>query len=185
MHMMRSMRAAFALCIGIEAVAACGGKGANGDADNSPPAATVAANSSAPAGGTAETPDAPPKVTPFTHGDASLTYGTPMKMKLVQGKLVESPKVEYGEVESIFLEYSPSGKTSGDGLFDFNAGRSKTGGYNVDDMVVNSHGFWRINAGAHCSIVLSQVGASGVRGTITCPGDPKGPTGPITFTATP
>jgi hypothetical protein len=183
--MVRSMRAAFALCIGIGAVAACGGKGANGDANNPPPAATVAADNSSPAGDTAQTPDAPPKITPFAHGEASFIYGTPTKMKLAYGKLVESPKEQYGEVESIFLTYSPSGKTSGDGLFDFNAGRNKTGGYNVDDMRVNSHGFWRINAAAHCSIVMSQVGPSGVRGTISCPGDPKGPTGPITFTATP
>ena len=182
---MRSMRATLALCIGMGAVAACGGKGASGDAKNPPPADTAGAANSASAGDNAETPSTPPKVTPFTHGDASLTYGTPMKMKLAQGKLVESPKEQYGEVESVFLEYSPSGKTSDEGGFDFNAGRNKTGGYNVDDMRINSHGFWRINPAAHCSIVMSQVGASGVRGTVTCPGDPKGPTGPITFTATP
>jgi hypothetical protein len=124
---------------------------------------------------------------PFTHGEASLTSGTPTKWKLAQGKLVESPKVEYGEVESIFLEYSLSGKiaTTSDGGLDFNAGRNKTGGYNVDDMRVILHSDWRINRAAHCSIVMSEVGASGVRGTITCSGDPKGPTGPITFTATP
>ncbi len=182
---MRSMRAALALFIGVVAVAACGGKATNDDANNPPPSATIAADSSPPAGGTAATTDAPPKVTPFTHGEVSLTYGTPMKMKLAQGKLVESPNEQYGEVESIFLEYSPSGKTTGEGGFDFNAGRNKTGAYNVDDMRVNSHGFWRINAAAHCSIAVNQVGASGVRGTITCPGDPKGPAGPITFTATP
>jgi hypothetical protein len=181
---MRSMRAAFALCIGIEVAAACGGKGANGDAGN-PPDSAAAVDNSAAASDTAETPAAPPKITHFTHGDASLTYKTPMKLKLAQGKLVESPKEQYGEVESVFLEYSLSGKIAADGAFDFNAGRTKTGGYHVDDMQVNSHGFWRINAAAHCSIVMSQVGASGVRGTITCPGDPKGPTGPITFTATP
>jgi hypothetical protein len=183
--MIRSMRAAFALCIGMEAVAACGGKGANGDANNPPPAATAAADNSAPAGATAETADAPPKITPFTHGEASFIWGTPMKMKLAYGKLVESPKVQYGEVESIFLTYSPDGKTTGDGLFDFNAGRNKTGGYNVDDLRVVGAGFWRMNGAAPCSIAVSQVGASGVRGTITCPADPKGPTGPIIFTATP
>lgn len=185
--MMRSMRAALALCIGAGAVAACSGKAANGNADQSPPADTAAADSSALAGGTADTTAAPPKVTTFTHGEASLTYGTPMKFKLLNGKLVENPKEDIGEVESIFLNYTPDGKTYGDGLFSFNGGRHKTGGYNIDDMTVNSHGSWRINntPAVRCTIAMSEVGPSGLRGTITCTGDPKGPTGPITFTATP
>jgi hypothetical protein len=196
--MMRSMRAALALCIGAGAVAACSGKAANGNADHPPPAATAAAtaaaHSSAPAGGTADTAAAAPKVTPFTHGEASLTLGTPMKFKLKSGKLVETSPLsgtdmtaQMADVESIFLEYTTDGKTYDNGLFDFNAGRHKTGGYNMADMRVNSHGFWRINntPAVRCTIAMSEVGASGLRGTITCTGDPKGPTGPITFTATP
>ncbi len=183
---MRSIRAVLALYLGAQATVACGERPAGGTGDTaSSPAVRVAADSSSPAGGAADTAAPVPKVTPFSRGEANLTYGTPMKLTLVQGKLVQSPREEFGEVESIFLEYSPNGKTSGDGGFDFNAGRHKTGGYNVDDMRVTSHGFWRINPAAHCAIAVSEVGASGVRGTITCPGDPKGPTGPITFSATP
>jgi len=167
------------------AVAACGGKGEKSDVSN-PPSAAVAANASAPTGSSAQAPpDAAPKVTRFTKGEANLTYGKPMKLKLSQGKLVESPSEEYGEVESIYLEYSLSGKVTGEGGLSFNAGRRKTGAYNVDDMRVTSPGFWRISPAAKCEIVVSEVGAAGVRGTITCPGDPKGPAGPVTFTATP
>jgi hypothetical protein len=184
--MLRSMGVAFAFCAAIGAVSGCGGKGDKDDAANPPAGATPAANSSAPAGGGAAIGDVPPKVTPFTHGEANFTYnGKPTKMKFSRGKLVQSPNEEYGEVESIYLEYSPSGKATGEGGLSFNAGRRKTSAYNVDDMRVTSPGFWRISPAAHCSIVVSEVGAAGVRGTITCPGDPKGPTGPIAFTATP
>jgi hypothetical protein len=57
--------------------------------------------------------------------------------------------------------------------------------YNVDDMRITTLGFWRVSAAAHCSIIASDVSPADVRGTITCPGDPKGPTGPVAFSATP
>jgi hypothetical protein len=167
------------------AVIACGGKSDKGDAAKPSAGAAVDASNSAPPGGSAQAPDTPPKITRFTKGEATLTFEKPMKLKLSQGKLVQSPSEQYGEIESIYLEYSPSGKVTGEGGLSFNAGRTKTGTYNVDDMRVTSPGFWRISPAAHCSIVVSEVGAAGVRGTITCPGDPKGPTGPIAFTATP
>jgi hypothetical protein len=167
-------------------VSGCGGKGDKDDAANPPASATPGANNSAPAGGGAAVADVPPKVTPFTKGEANFTYdGKPTKMKLSQGKLVESPSEQYSEIESIYLEYSPSGKVTGEGGLSFNAGKTKTRAYNVDDMRITRPGFWRISGAAHCSIVVSEVGAAGVRGTITCPGDPKGPSGPINFSATP
>ena len=180
---MRSMRALLTLCFGAEAIVACSGRSASDRGDTT--SAPAAADRSSQARGNADTVTAPPTVTPFTHGDASLTYGTPMKFKLAQGKLVESPKEEFGEVESIFLTYSPDGTPAGNGVFDFNAGRNKTGGYHVDDMRVTSHGFWRISPAAHCTITVSKLPPAGVQGTITCPGDAKGPTGPIMFSASP
>lgn len=179
---MRSMRGLLSLYLGAAAVVACSRGAANDKGDT---ASTAAADLSSSAPANSDSAVAPPKVTTFAHGDASLTYGTPMKLKLSHGKLVASPQEEFGEVESIFLGYTPDGQTATPGGLEFNAGRNKTGGYHIDDMRITSHGFWRINAEAHCTIAVSEVGPSGVRGTITCPGDPKGPTGPITFTANP
>lgn len=131
-------------------------------------------------------PPAPPKLTPFMHGDASVTWGKPLTMKLSSGKFSEAPGEEFGETESFFLDYTPDGTMKGEGLISFNAGRRGKDSYKIDDLRITGNGFWRYDTKAgQCDLAVSQASAAGVRGTITCTGDPKGPTTPIVFSATP
>lgn len=190
--MRNTVRLVFALSLAGEA-AACGKRTANARGDSAEPAAApMDSNESrtgSGAGSPAASPDAaqaPPKETRFTHGEATLTYGKPVTWKLAQGKILEFPKSDFGPTEEVYLEYSTSGKTTGEDGLTFNAGHhSKGGSFNIDDMRITGHGFWRISSEAHCTISMTEATQTAVRGVINCPGDPKGPTGPIRFSATP
>ncbi|GAC1653435.1 MAG: hypothetical protein NVS4B3_16520 [Gemmatimonadaceae bacterium] len=174
-------------------VGACGDRGASGGqpaGDAAGARADAPAADAAPAGATADNsssgaPEAPPTETAYTRGEVAFTFGAPAKWKLRRGKFVDYPSVEFGNVQSVFLFYSPDGKTTGDGLLEFNTGHPKGGPYSLSDMTINGRGSWRVGRQAKCSVTMSEAGPKGTRGTITCSGDPKGPVGPITFTALP
>ena len=172
--------------LSVATLVACSGGGSDRSTTSDSATTTTTTTTATKTTAKDTSPPAPPTITPFKTGDASTTWGKPLKMKLSSGKFSASPGEEFGETESIFLDYSPDGTNKGEGLISFNAGRRGKDPYKIDDLRITGNGFWRYDPKVgHCDLAVSEASPAGVRGTITCTGDPKGPTTPITFSATP
>ena len=170
--------------LSVATLVACSGGGSDRSTTSDSATTTTATTTATTVKDTS--PPAPPKITPFKTGDVSVTWGKPLKMKLSSGKFSASPGEEFGETESFFLDYTPDGTMKGEGLISFNGGRRGKDPYKIDDLRITGNGFWRYDSKVgHCDLALNQASPAGLAGTIICTGDPKGPTTPIFFSATP